>query len=71
MLRRGLRECLAVPVCFDPLFGKCLGSPVFMHGQERCIDSIVWAPHGHDFKIDNDYSGAMAADLVEAGHVGV
>jgi hypothetical protein len=60
-----------VPVHFDPLIGKCVAEPAFMKGGERCIYSVVWAPRGHYFKIDNDYSGTMAADLVAAGVVGV
>jgi hypothetical protein len=60
-----------VPTHFDPLIAKCVADAEFMQGGEKCIYSIVWAPHGHYFKIDNDYSGTMATDLVHAGVVGV
>lgn len=60
-----------VPTHLDPLVNKCVASPAFMRGDQKCIYSVVWAPRGHYFKIDNDYSGTMATDLVEAGAVGV
>ncbi len=76
---RAERVCFAIvcenrrqiPTHFDPLIGKCAADSTFMKGGEKCIYSVVWAPRGHYFKIDNDYSGTMATDLVEAGVVGV
>jgi aromatic prenyltransferase len=77
---RAERMCFAVvcsnrhqvPVHLDPLVEKCVTDPAFMQDRQQCIYSVVWAPPGlHYFKIDNDYSGTMATDLVEAGRVGV
>lgn len=60
-----------VPTHLDPLVNRCVADDAFMRGGQKCIYSVVLAPHGHYFKIDNDYSGTMATDLVEAGVVGV
>jgi hypothetical protein len=60
-----------VPTNLDPLVNRCVADSAFMRGSQNCIYSVVWAPHGHYFKIDNDYSGTMATDLVQAGVAGV
>jgi hypothetical protein len=60
-----------VPVSFHPVFNACLNDTVFMNGQKRCIYSIAWSKKGHYFKFDNDYNGAQALQLIEAGDVGV
>jgi hypothetical protein len=60
-----------VPTELDPLVNRCVADDTFMQGARKCIYSVVLAPHGHYFKIDNDYSGTMATDLVDAGVVGV
>jgi hypothetical protein len=60
-----------VPTHLDPLVDRCVADDAFMRGGPKCIYSVVLGPHGHYFKIDNDYSGTMATDLVEAGVVGV
>jgi hypothetical protein len=60
-----------VPVTFHPVFRECLNEPVFMNGQKRCIYSVAWSKKGHYYKFDNDYNGAQAIQLIEAGDVGV
>lgn len=60
-----------VPAHFDPIFDLALGNESFTHGRETCIYSIVWSENGNYYKVDNDYSGTMASQLIEAAEVGV
>lgn len=60
-----------VPVYLHPVILECLNNPVFMNEQKKCIYSIAWSKKGHYFKFDNDYNGAQALQLIEAGDVGV
>ena len=60
-----------VPAHFDPIFDFALGNASFTQGREACIYSIVWSRNGNYFKVDNDYSGTMANQLIEASEVGV
>jgi hypothetical protein len=60
-----------VPMRFDSLFEIALGNASFTGGRQTCIYSIVWSQEGNYFKVDNDYSGTMASQLIEAAEVGV
>lgn len=60
-----------VPAHFDPIFDLALGNKSFTLGRDTCIYSIVWSKNGNYFKVDNDYTGTMASQLLEASEVGV